>query len=175
MKSSPKNLQLNKQAKAAFDWYKKYTYLQTQIGDLETKDKMGSILAFMLRSQLIEYRLKKELNLLNHSINSQVENPTIKLTTKSIEKIEEYKITLGALIKELDRYDWNSLEKLKLTLKEMLKYRNTFIHKLFNVGNLKELEKAALKGNELAKTAWSELEEINYFTSGDYNIEKYGN
>ncbi len=154
-------------------WYEKYSYLHKLINDLEQKKEKGSnITSFMLNAQLIEYRLKKEINLLSHYINSNISDTRFKLVTKSVEEIEEEKMTLGNLIKELDRFEGKQLINLKKTLKELLHYRNLFIHKLFNIGTLGEIETAALKGNQLANKAWNEMEEINYFTGGDYARDK---
>ena len=156
-------------------WYKKYAYLQRLIQDLVKRGDVGSsIMSFMLNTQLIEHRLKKEINLLNSFINKNISNSTFRLTTKSVEGIEEEKITLGNLIKELNLYDGELLNDLKKVLKELLHYRNLFIHKLFNMGTLEEAEKAALKGNQLAIRAWNEMESINYFTGGDYENDKFG-
>ncbi len=157
------------------EWYRKYKYLHNLIQELEQKEEAGSsITSFMLNSQLIEYRLKKEINLLNSFINSHMPDPIFKLTTKTVEEIEEEKMTLGILIKELDRYEGDLLSKLKTTLKELKRYRNIFIHKLFNIGSLGEIEKAAVKGNQLANDAWNQMEDLNYLTGGDYENDKFG-
>lgn len=151
-------------------WYEKYSYLHKFINNLEQKMEIGSsITSFMLNSQLIEYRLKKEINLLSHYINSNITDTRLKLVSKSVEEIEEEKMTLGNLIKELDYYEGKQLINLKKILKELVHYRNLFIHRLFNIGTLEEIEKAALKGNQLANKAWNEMDEINYFTGGDYS------
>ncbi len=158
------------------DWYKKYSYLHKLIGGLENEGEIGStITSFMLNAQLIEYRLKKEINLLNHFINHEmIGDSHFSLSTKSVEEVEEEKVTLGSLIKKLDNYESEYLIKLKKTLKELIHYRNLFVHKLFNQGSLKGLEGSALEGNKIASNAWNQLEDLNFLTSGEYYREKYG-
>lgn len=160
------------------EWNKKYVYLQRIIKELSGKKESGHVISsFILHAQLIEYRLKKEINLIASSINSHTHNSPFKLITKSPVALEEEKLTLGNLIRELDRYDGEMLKKLKTVLKELLIlliYRNRVNHGLFNIGTLVKVEKDAIKGNELASKAWNEMESINYFTSGEYYSDMVG-
>ena len=158
------------------DWYQKYNHLRKLIGELESEGKVETtIMSFMLHAQLIEYRLKKEINLLNHFINNEMTSDSnFSLSTKSVEEVEEENITLGQLIKKLDSYQSRHITELKKTLGKLKGYRNKFAHSMFNQGSLKSLESSALEGNKIASNAWNQLEELNYLTSGDYYRDKYG-
>lgn len=149
--------------KEVVGWRVKNDFLKKQIGTLEkTKNfPIFCISCFLLKSQLIEFELKQLITSLDLHLSSFNTSPVLETVIKTPKHLDDRKMTLGKLKDEIDKYDGKILDELKKNLSGLVKLRNSFVHELFNPGNINELIVSSEKGLEVANNVIKSIETVD--------------
>jgi hypothetical protein len=163
------------------DWQKKISFLEDQISKLDKLKAFPifSIASFLLKTQLIEWKLRQLIPLLDFHLNYFNNSPILKLkikvpsknkkvkskNSKAQDQLSLGKLTLGQLINEIECYEsvdnqFLKFEELKTNLKNLQGLRNKFVHHIFDVGSIDDLVNDSEKGLEIAKEAIKNIEEV---------------
>lgn len=125
------------------DWREKLLYLQKNIqGKLPNeslKDPFKVLIAFVMKTQLIDWEIKQLISHLNDHVRSQLSESPIKLKPRSPRQLSDERLTLGKLINELERFKDTDVDKIITDLRRLQKVRNTYVHNLFLPGSLADL------------------------------------
>lgn len=163
------------------DWQKKIVFLEDQISKLDKlKDfPIFSIASFLLKTQLIEWKLRQLIPILGFYLNYFNNSPILRLKIKvpsknkkvksKISKAQDQlsleKLTLGQLINEVEYYEsvdnqFLEFEELKANLRKLQGLRNKFIHHIFDVGSTDDLVSDSEKGLKIAEEVIKNIEEV---------------
>ena len=153
-----------KREKSVFLRYFKIYQLKEQMGALEKLKgtPIFAISAFVFKSQLIEFELKRIIQVLDMEININLVKSINGL--KRIIRSPEYfnDKTLGRVISIVNEYEGLVNHDFKKKLKELNDLRNDFTHHLFsNEKKLDELVKDSERGLIIGDNILKEIELIN--------------
>lgn len=152
--------------KKIVDWHVKNEFIESQVSLLEgSKDHpIIAISCFLLKSQLIEFELKQLIfSLDSHLYFSTRSLADLKRKTRTPKDLDNDKLTLGRLEKEINKFEGKFLQELKTELGELVSLRNHFVHKLFNLGSLNELLTNAETGLKLANKTIESIRSVNRY------------
>lgn len=157
---------------ALVDWRCKMKFLEKQIKVLEKLDKFPimPISAFILKSQLIEFRLKQLLTSLDLylALFDKIHHKVRKIRNITPKKINEMKWTFGRLIVEIKKHKISFLEELVNGLEKLKKIRNKFVHEIFDTGSLDQLINEAENGLKLTSDVISEIDSVEKIMEAEY-------
>lgn len=132
---------------------------------------MAQIASFLLKSQLVETRLRELILGIDYSLQRKNSRLPIYRKPSSDTKERINNSTLGQVRNELNNYQNPSIKKLQETLERFAHRdgRNRFTHKLFNQSKsvhelaeeAKEYTKFAEKSLDIIHEIWEEILEIN--------------
>jgi len=163
------------------DWQKKILFLENQISKLDKLKALPifSIASFLLKTQLIEWKSRQLIPLLEFHLNYFNNSPILKLKIKvpsknkkaksKIPKAQDQlsleKLTLGQLINEIEYYEsvdnqFSKFEELKTNLKNLQGLRNKFVHHIFDLGDIDDLVSDSEKGLKIAEEVIKNIEEV---------------
>lgn len=164
------------------DWQKKILFLEDQISKLDKlKDfPIFSIASFLLKTQLIEWKLRQLIPILDFHLNYFNNSPILRLKIKmpsktkgtegKILKVHDQlsleKLTLGQLINEIESYEsvddqFLEFEELKANLRKLQGLRNKFVHHIFDVGSTDDLVSDSEKGLKIAEEVIKNIEKVH--------------
>ncbi len=145
------------------DWMVKIRTLQNQIFEIE-KVKNIPVLAisvFLLKTQLVEFKLKQLITSLDLYLNEINPLAILKKKTRTPKEFNDRKFTLGHLSEELRQFKAPFLRNLQNDISSLVKLRNKFIHNLFDPGSIDSLKKEAGEGIELTNRVFEELDAVD--------------
>ena len=149
--------EVRKVAAKIVDWQMKNQFLIGEVSKLEKGKKFPIfiIMAFLLKSQLIEFELKQLITGLDlHFLKTTIRKPN---------QLDEKRFTLGRLRNEINKYEGSFLDDLKRYLSSLVTLRNEFVHELFNPGSINELVTKAKSGLKIANKVIESIETTNDF------------
>lgn len=159
---SQSKIKKSKFVKGYFDWMGKDLFLKDGISKIEKfKNPIFQIAAFLLKTQLIEFELKQLISAFDLHLYFSNYSEILKRKTKTPKEMDERRMTLGKLNKELNDYEGDFLDDLKANLEELNKFRNKFVHQLFGPGSKNELIKECKKGLIVANKVIKNIETVN--------------
>lgn len=169
-----KDKEVSKIAEKIVDWNTKNKFLKNEISKLENAKTFPifTIIAFLLKSQLIEFELKQLITSLDQHIHFSSTSKILKRKTRTPKELDDKRMTLGRLKDEVLQFEGNFLDDLKNSLSTLVDLRNTFVHKLFNPGTINELIKNSAAGLNLANKIISEVELIEKSLKKNDSLKK---
>lgn len=143
-------------------WFIKTNFIEDQINKLEQLQNFPiiNISVFLLKSQLIEFRLRQLLFTLDSHIQT---NNTSNLVVRKIRKPKEMdRFTLGMLVHEFTLYRGLNLDELSQYLGELSSLRNNFTHHLFSHDkDVKQMSDDADKGVKMTNKVLKLIEDLD--------------
>lgn len=159
-----KKRKINKSAlQSAKEWFAKISFLEDQISNLEKLKKsiIIGVSVFLLKTQLIEFELKQLIFSLDQHVFFSSRSEILKRKVRTPKELEDEKMGLSALRKELGKYKGQFLKKLYQQLKELVKLRNSFTHHLFGLGSTEDMIKDSERGIKIANKVIKEIDSID--------------
>jgi len=174
-KKEIEELMKDKNFRAIVDWRVKNDFLKKQINTLGKLDNFPIIIVavFLLKAQLIEFELKQLITSLDLHLAFSNPDTDIRLKPRTPRDLDEDKMTLGGLNKIIQRYEGKFLEKLQSNLGILVRLRNNFVHKLFNIGTLKSMINASDKGLKLTNKIILDIENIEAYLKANDPFRKF--
>lgn len=147
------------------DWRVKNDFLKNQISALEKlKDyPIFSISVFLLKTQLIEFELKQLITSLDLHLSFSNSSRAITRRARTPQYLDEKKVTLGVLKREISQFKGDPLKDLNISLANLVGLRIKFVHHLFNPGSINELITDTEKGLKISNQVLTDIESLNKF------------
>lgn len=153
-------------------WYAKIDFLKQQLSVLEKLKTFPiiRIATFLLKCQLIEFELKQLIFTLDEHLLENNQSRILKRKVKTPKQLDDSKITLGGLAKELSNYDGALLKILLRDLNNLVSIRNNFTHRLFdNRFTTNDLLQDSGKAIPLANKILEEIKNADFAITGMKN------
>lgn len=155
----------NDSFKSIVDWNVKNRFLEKQISALSKLKQFPaiSIVVFLLKTQLIEFELKQLITSLDLHLSFSNRLGDIKVKPRTPKDLDENKVTLGDLNKIIQRYEGKFLKNLQDNLNTLVKLRNDFVHKLFNLGTIKKMLYDCQEGTQITDKVITAIEKVEEY------------
>ena len=134
-------------------WHIKVDFLEDQISKLESLNDFPifSISVLLLKYQLIEFKLRQLITVLDLKVHSNARNDELNIRIRMPKKISELKITMGGLKNIIFSFEGKTISELQKNLGILVDNRNQLVHSLFEPGDLPNLSKEIELANDVLK------------------------